>query len=277
MTAPDSPERALRSILALAQGGADAAEEALAPSVGTWLASPAQGITGSIHFVSGIEPTVAVLFDLAPCTLTVRGAVITPTATWAEVGRRAAGVEETCVVGLSHDERGLVTRLVWFRAPAVPTLRPRHGRRFSYGRPEHRAVLRRSRRVGLPRRGGALHSRHHLLHPPYGGWPERALFRGRDALLDGLVHKRGSNPVRQVITGFWQERARIFVEGVVEGIPNGGTFVATAEMSTEGEIARFVAFYIGRRVPRPPACTSSAAATVVVPRPVDAARASPVS
>jgi hypothetical protein len=250
MTAPDSPGRALGSILALAQGGAEAAEGVLAPSVGTWLASPAQGITASIDFVSGIEPTVAVLSDLAPCTLIVTGAVVTPTATWAEVGRRAAGVEETCVVGLSHDARGLVTRLVWFRAPAVPTSGLATEADSPYGRPSIESYF--SDLVASDFPAAAAHFTADTIysHPPYGGRLERALFRGRDALLDGLVHQRGSNPVRQVITGFWQERARIFVEGVVEGIPNGGTFVATAEMSTEGEIARFVAFYAGRRMPR---------------------------
>src|SRR5829696_5323259 len=249
MTAPDSPERALRSILALAQGGADAAEEALAPSVGTWLASPAQGITASIDFVSGIEPTVAALFDLAPCTLTVMGAVVTPTVTWTEVGRRAGGVEETCVVALSHDARGLVTRLVWFRAPAVPTSDLAAVADSPYGRPRIERYFAALVASDFPAAAAHFTVDTIYSHPPYGGRPERTLFRGRDALLDGLVHQRGSNPVRQVITGFWQERARIFVEGVVEGIPNGGTFVATAEMATEGEIARYVAFYTSRRIP----------------------------
>src|SRR6185503_15012359 len=92
MTAPDCRERALRSILTLAEGGADSADGAFAPSVGAWLASSAQGITGAIDFVSGIEPSIAALSDLAPSTLTVTGTVVTPTATWAEVGRRAGGI-----------------------------------------------------------------------------------------------------------------------------------------------------------------------------------------
>ena len=43
----------------------------------------------------------------------------------------------------------------------------------------------------------------------------------------------------------------MFAEGVIEGIPNGGTFFATGQISAEGEIARYVAFYSSQRVPRP--------------------------
>jgi hypothetical protein len=40
----------------------------------------------------------------------------------------------------------------------------------------------------------------------------------------------------------------VFVEGIIEGIPNGGTFFATGQMSPEGEIARYVAFYSATRI-----------------------------
>jgi hypothetical protein len=47
----------------------------------------------------------------------------------------------------------------------------------------------------------------------------------------------------------WQRGNRVFVEGAIEGIPNGGSFFSTAELSAEGEIARYVAFYSARRIP----------------------------
>jgi len=61
-------------------------------------------------------------------------------------------------------------------------------------------------------------------HPPYAGGTERVLFRGRDALWHGFVTERGPSPARQVITDLWQRGDRVFVEGVIEGIPDGGTF-----------------------------------------------------
>ena len=55
--------------------------------------------------------------------------------------------------------------------------------------------------------------------------------------------------MRQIITHFWQRAGRVFVEGVIEGIPDGGTFFSTAQISSEGEIARYVAFYSATRIP----------------------------
>jgi hypothetical protein len=43
----------------------------------------------------------------------------------------------------------------------------------------------------------------------------------------------------------------VFIEGVIEGIPDGGTFFSTAQISPHGEIARYVAFYAARRIPSP--------------------------
>ena len=42
-------------------------------------------------------------------------------------------------------------------------------------------------------------------HPPYAGGTERVLFRGREALGRGFVEQRGPSPVRQIVTGFWQQ------------------------------------------------------------------------
>jgi hypothetical protein len=38
--------------------------------------------------------------------------------------------------------------------------------------------------------------------------------------------------------------------GVVEGIPDGGTFISTGRITPDGEIDRYVAFYSARRLPQ---------------------------
>jgi hypothetical protein len=86
-------------------------------------------------------------------------------------------------------------------------------------------------------------------HPPYAGGSERVLFTGREALWRGFEFERGPSPARQVITGFWQSGERVFIEGVVDGLPGGGTFFSTAQISSQGEIARYIAFYSATRIP----------------------------
>lgn len=41
-----------------------------------------------------------------------------------------------------------------------------------------------------------------------------------------------------------------FIEGVVDGIPNGGSFVSSLSLDREGLIQRYVAFYSASRVER---------------------------
>jgi hypothetical protein len=41
----------------------------------------------------------------------------------------------------------------------------------------------------------------------------------------------------------------VFIEGVVDGLPGGGTFFSTAQISSQGEIARYIAFYSATRIP----------------------------
>jgi hypothetical protein len=53
-----------------------------------------------------------------------------------------------------------------------------------------------------------------------------------------------------VITAFSQQGDRAFVEGIIEGIPNGGTFFSTAQITSGCEIARYVAFYSATRLAR---------------------------
>jgi hypothetical protein len=250
-------EGVLEDVLALVEGSTGpsrafrATGHALAPDVQTWLASPEQGIKAGIESLHGAEATIDALARLAPSALTVVGAVGSQDACWAEIERRGEGEPETCIAGMTYGATGCLTRLVWLRAPLVA------GRAaiVAGAAPDGRAILKRyfadltSSRF---REAAAKFSVDTLYsHPPYAGGTERVLLEGREALWRGFVELRGPSPVRQIITGFWQQAERMFVEGVIEGIPNGGSFFATGQISPEGEITRYVAFYSGQRVPRP--------------------------
>jgi hypothetical protein len=257
----------LDDVLALVEGSSRASKafrasgHALAPDVQTWLASPSQGLVAGIESVDRAEATIDALARLAPSGLTVVGAVASDDACWAEIARRGEGEPETCLAGLTYDAAGQVTRLVWFRAPLVAGREVGGAGAASDGQspdgrtPDGRMILERYfadltnsrfREAAGNFTVDTLYS-----HPPYAGGTERVLFDGREALWRGFVELRGSSPVRQIITGFWQQGERVFVEGVIEGIPNGGSFFATGQISPGGEIARYVAFYSSQRVPRP--------------------------
>jgi hypothetical protein len=253
---------ALHDVLGLVEGSIEASGafratgHALASDVQTWLASPEQGLKAGIDSLHGAEATIDALARLAPSGLTVMGAVASEDTCWAEIARRGKGEPETCLAGLTCGAAGQVTRLVWLRAPLVAG-REMHGAgAASDGQtPDGRTILERYfadltssrfREAATNFTVDTLYS-----HPPYAGGTERVLFDGREALWRGFVELRGPSPVRQIITGLWQQGERVFVEGVIDGIPNGGSFFATGQISAEGEIARYVAFYSGRRVPRP--------------------------
>ena len=235
--------------LALVEGTRRTSDGRLTPAVQAWLASPEQGLRAAIESVRGAQSIADALASLAPSRLTVLATVSSDRACWAEVARCAGGEDETCVAGLSFDAAGQVSRLVWLRVPLVPACDLDAGGKVPEGRPileRYFADLMSSRF-----REAAAHFTPDTLysHPPYAGGTERVLFRGREALWRGFVAERGPNPARQIITDLWQRGARVFVQGVVEGIPDGGTFFSTAQITPEGEIARYVAFYAAQRVP----------------------------
>jgi hypothetical protein len=221
----------------------------LAPDVKAWLASPAQGLSAKIESAAGAEAASIALARLAPSDLEVVATVDSNASCWAELTRRRAGEAETCVLGMTYGPDGRVSRLVWLRVPLVPAraLDP------SEGAPEARPILEgyfadlmasRFREAAAHFGVDSLYS-----HPPYGGGTERVLYEGREALWRGFETERGPSPVQQIITGLWQKRGRVFVEGVIEGIPNGGTFFATAQIGAGGQIARYVAYYSATRIP----------------------------
>ena len=57
-------------------------------------------------------------------------------------------------------------------------------------------------------------------------------------------------PARATILCCVQQGSECFIEGVVDGIPNGGSFVSSVSLDDEGLIRRYVAFYSAPRVPR---------------------------
>jgi hypothetical protein len=239
---------ALEGVLALADGSSQAGGSFLAPEVDGWLASPEQGLTAAIESVRGADATAGALARLAPSTLTVVATTSYHGACWAEITRRGETEPETCLAGLTYDATGVVTRLVLLRVPLVPILEVGTGP----DAPDAQPILQKyfADLSGSRFREAAAHFTVDTLysHPPYAGGTERVLFRSREALWRGFVTERGESPVRQVVTGFWQQQDRVFVEGVIEGIPNGGTFFATAQVSSDGEIARYVAFYGAKRI-----------------------------
>jgi hypothetical protein len=271
--------RTAEQVLAIVAGASGATERCLEPDVRAWMATPAQGLAAAIELASGPEAVAAALArlapaglapaspapaspapanpapanparsGLAPASLEVVGAVSSDDASWAEVARRGDGEAETCIVGLTYGPAGRVSRLVFLRAPLVPAGDVDAADAVRDARPmleRYFADLQSSRF-----RAAADHFSANAVysHPPYAGGNERVLFRGRDALARGFETDRGPSPARQIITDLWQQGSRAFVEGIIEGIPNGGSFFSTAEISRQGEIARYVAFYSATRIP----------------------------
>jgi hypothetical protein len=247
---------ALDRVLAVAGGSERAvrgsgrtAGGCLAPDVHAWLASPEQGLSAAIESASGAQAATDALARLAPSSLEVVGAVASDDACWAEITRRGDGELETCITGLTYGRAGRVSRLVWLRVPLAPD----RGFEASDAVPEGRTILEQyfTDLTSSRFREAAAHFTVDTIysHPPYAGGTKRVLFEGREALARGFAVERGPSPVRQIITGFWQKGDRAFVEGVIEGIPDGGTFFSTAQISAGGEIARYVAFYSATRIP----------------------------
>lgn len=222
----------------------------LAPDLQAWIASPEQGVRAAVESASGADVATAALARLAPSSVEVIATVGSDDACWAEIVRRGVGQAETCVAGLTYGPAGRVSRLVWLRAPLVPA---REAEARSNGAPAGRPILERyfADLMGSRFREAAAHFTVDTIysHPPYAGGRERVLFEGREALWRGFAVERGPSPARQIITGFWQQGDRVFVEGVIEGIPHGGTFFSTAQISARGEIARYIAFYSATRIP----------------------------
>jgi hypothetical protein len=165
-------------------------------------------------------------------------------------GRLAAA---TFVASVQLDHSGALARLLSFRSPEVepsPTWRSTDPAPAAAARP----ILDRYFRhltAGEFAAACACFSKDCLYsHPPYNPGAPRAEFRGRGELLTGFEKTRGVRPARPEIVCCLQRGSECFIEGVVGGIENGGSFVSSVSLDSDGLIRRYAAFYSKSRVPR---------------------------
>jgi SnoaL-like domain len=92
-------------------------------------------------------------------------------------------------------------------------------------------------------------------HPPYRhtgiDGNERVVFRGRGQLRDAFT-ARGRQSFDHRILAIGQRGAHCLLEGIVEGLPNGGTgsFISSLTLDDDGRIRRYVSFYCEPAVAR---------------------------
>lgn len=114
---PGFAAAALGNALAVAEGSRRSPGAWLAPDVKAWFASPQQGLVADIESLQGPDAVTDALGRLAPSALSVVGVVSADDACWAEITRRGdREPAETCVVGLTYDADGAVSRLVCYVA-----------------------------------------------------------------------------------------------------------------------------------------------------------------
>jgi hypothetical protein len=226
--------------------------------VEAWLADPDQSRRAEIDAVSGGDAVAAALERMGPASPELEAAVTDDSVTdrqlcWAEVTRRGACVDETCLIGTTADHEGAVRRLILLRASAAPQAVHPPSAAPPGVTPAARPIVERyfDHLMNSRFEAAAGHFTADTIysHPPYRSGADWVLFRSRDALLDGWLTLRGPSPARQLVTSCWQVEDRFFIEGVVEGIPAGGSFFSTGQLNAQGEIVRYVAFYSSRRIP----------------------------
>jgi hypothetical protein len=238
----------VNAILRLGAGAGGRGAADVAHDVHGYFSTPAQGLAAAVTHTSGPLDTIA---ELAAFGLSSRDLVAQAESaedSWAEFSRvEDARGPETVVLSSRTNANGEITRVVLLAVPRVPG-RVESGAGTA---PEARAAFERyfaALQASRFEQAAARFSQDAVWsHPPYPGSPDRELARGRRELVDIFINKRGSSPVVQLITGFWQSGDTVFLEGVVEGIPNGGSFVGTGQMTSSGEVSRYVAFYSAAR------------------------------
>lgn len=161
--------------------------------------------------------------------------------------------DESGWLSVAQDERGAITRAVSFRCAAVEPPRASAGEQPTTW-PDARVVLEgyfsELRAARFDDAAAQFTPDCFYTHPPYPGGSERVRYRGRDALARGFVVDRGPTPAIQVVTRFVQDGPHAFVEGQVDGIPDGGTWGSALTLAPDGLIRRYVSFYGSPRVPQ---------------------------
>jgi hypothetical protein len=159
----------------------------------------------------------------------------------------------TLVASLQLDANGAIARCLSFRCPEVeppPTWGAGESARPGAARATLERYLRHLTAGEFAEACGCFSEDCLYSHPPYSPDAPRAEFRGRGELLAGFERTRGPRPGRPEILCCVQRGSECFIEGVVSGIPNGGSFVSSVLLDREGLIRRYVAFYSKSRVPR---------------------------
>jgi hypothetical protein len=240
---------ALRSASSLAATGSAERELRFAVGVRGYFSSPAQGLVAQCVRTDGPDATTRAIASLAPCELTLVGEAGDVSECWAELTRVVPDHEpETIVLSLRGGEGGAIERIVCLRTSYVPVPTASEAGSAAPARASFEGYFEALQNSRFDDAAAYFSTDTLWVHPPYAGSPERELARGRRELIHTFVHKRGDSPVQQVITGFWQAGDRVFLDGVIEGIPNGGSFASTGQLNASGEVSRYVAFYIATRL-----------------------------
>jgi hypothetical protein len=233
------------ALVALLDGDADA----FAPEAIYGYAAPEEDLGGSRSLARGRREIAAALRRQY-----VQGellALIGEGRDWFAEGRRGGA---SFVASLQLDARGAIERALCLASEAIEPS-PTWGGGLGTAN-DARAVLDRYiAHLQAAEFGAAVECFTHdclYSHPPYAGCTSRVTFRGHDQLLDGFENKRGPSPARQVVVTLVQRGADCFIEGVVEGIPKGGSFVSSLSLAEDGRIRRYAAWYCTPRVPRAP-------------------------
>lgn len=221
----------------------------LAIGARAWLADVDQGRSAEIAEVVGRRAVATALARMGRPGAVLAGGIAGDGFGWAE----ARLEDETCVVGAAVAADGTLDRLIVLLAPAVPCLgvevAPVDPSAVPGGLPILEGYFEDLMNSRFEQAASRFTPDTLYCHPPYRSGDEWLLFRGRDALLHGWLTLRGPSPARQVVSHFWQVGERFFLEGFVEGIPDGGSFFSTGQITQDAEIARYVAFYSARRIP----------------------------
>jgi hypothetical protein len=175
---------------------------------------------------------------------------------WAHDGDRSFAEgrsgDETVLLSAQTDGRGAVRRALRLACAPLdpPVAHDGEGGRWPDARPVIETYLAHLRAAEFESAVGFFSPDCLYSHPPYRDGMGRVVYRGHDELLHGFVHDRGPSPVVQIVEAFVQRGPHALLEGVVEGIPNGGTFAASCSIDRDGRLSRYVAFYAATRVER---------------------------
>lgn len=249
---------------ALVTRDADEAARALS-ALGPGPATPVIAvIDGPVAFIEarvhGANPGGGGGSGAAAGTVTVAGAVSGPVggrdadAGTAVVDPGAGGPPGSVALTATHDAAGRIVRLVVLTGAAVDP--PRDAAEpASGGWPDVVPLLDRYfhdlEASDFPAAVAWFSPACLYSHPPYGPGQARVDFRGREALLDGFVHQRGTTSSRHGVLRVVQDGRHGFVEGFAGAshISDGTTFLSSFSLGADGLIERYVAYYAAPQVP----------------------------